>query len=245
MKSKLVLNKRFNIETSVSTNAFLNSLPKSAVYKRKASTGETQEVDVTARTEISVITTNSIDADREVINPQGIVTTRFLANPVVLYCHDYHSLPIGKCQWLKPVENGIKAKSWYPPRPKDFPDAWFSDTCLALIQAEVCKGKSIGFVELKSHVPTQQEIDARPELVDCKRIIDQWELLEYSVVAVPNNPDAVLLEKISKQFPVEHLRRLGIEAPKPNIVKEVVKDQLKKSGLTFDDLTKIALKTLS
>lgn len=244
-KQKLmVTNKRFGIETTPSINAYLNSLPKSAVYRRKAATGTTEELDVDARTEVSVITTNAVDGDFESIDPKGMRKERYDENPVVLMCHDYHALPVGKCQWIKSTETGYKAKTWYPPRPKDLVGDWFVDTCFALVQADVLRGKSIGFVELKSHVPNQKEIDSFPFLENCKRIIDDWDLLEYSVVSVPCNPEAVLMEKIAKGLPADHLKRLGIEIPKPQVIKEVVKDQLKKRGLKIEDLTSMALKIL-
>jgi hypothetical protein len=192
---KLVSNKRFGIETTPSINAYLNSLPKSAAYRRKGFVGKTESIDANARTEISVITTSALDGDNEVVLAEGISTVRFLENPVVLDCHNYQALPVGTCQWIKPIDNGLKAKTYYPNRPKDFQDAWFVDTVFALIQADVLRGKSIGFVELTSHKPTDEEIQARPELEKCVKIIDTSELLEYSVVSVPCNPEAVLLER--------------------------------------------------
>lgn len=244
-QKKYVTNKRFNITTTPSTDAFLNNLPKSATYHRKAKTGEVESVDAGSRTEISLITTSALDADNEVVLPDGIATTRFNENPVVLFCHDYQGLPVGTCQWIKPVAEGLKAKSFYPNRPKDFQDEWFVDTCFALIQANVLRGKSIGFIETSSHKPTDQEIAARPELEQCSKIIDTCELLEYSVVAVPCNPDAVLIEKIAKQFPKDHLAKLGIKAPcNINHVKEVITRKLNKHRLNLADLTAIALKTL-
>lgn len=246
-QKKYVTNKRFNIQTTPAVDHYLNTLPKSAAYRQKASTGKIESVDEGSRTEISVITTSALDGDFEVVIPSGIRTTRYIDNPVILYCHDYHALPVGTCQWIKPIDEGLKAKSFYPYRPKDFKDEWFIDTCYALIQANVLKGKSIGFVELSTHAPTPEEIDARPELAQCTKIIDQCELLEYSVVAVPCNPDCNLLEKIAKQFPVDHLERLGIKAVKPPVVQvaEKISKKLQSHRIQLADLTEICLKALS
>lgn len=244
-QKKYVTNKRFNIQTTPSVDHYLNSLPKGASYHRKATTGKTESVDGDSRTEISVITTTALDADFEVVIPDGIDTSRYIANPVILYCHDYHALPVGTCQWIKPIANGLKAKSFYPARPKGFQDEWFVDTCFALIQADVLKGKSIGFIETSSHKPTDEEIAERPELEGCGKIIDTCLLLEYSVVAVPSCPDAVTLEKIAKQFPIDHLAKLGIKAPcNINHVKEVITRKLNKNRIQIADLTNLALKAL-
>lgn len=244
-QKKYVTNKRFNIQTTPSVDHYLNTLPKSASYKRKASTGKTESVDGDSRTEISVITTTALDSDFEVVMPDGINTSRYIDNPVVLYCHDYQGLPVGTCQWIKPISNGLKAKSFYPNRPTGFKDEWFIDTCFCLIQADVLKGKSIGFIETESHSPTDDEIKERPELEKCSKIIDACLLLEYSVVAVPSCPEA-LREKIAKQFPKDHLERLGIKAPcNINHVKEVITKKLNQNRIQIADLTEIVLKSLS
>jgi hypothetical protein len=85
---------------------------------------------------------------------------------------------------------------------------------LALIQAGMLQGKSIGFQVLKGHHPDSKECDKNgwdPDRV-CY-VIDEWLLLEYAVCYLPCNPDT-LVEAVSKgsvDLPPELARALGID----------------------------------
>ncbi|MHC4564073.1 MAG: hypothetical protein ACYS8X_15050, partial [Planctomycetota bacterium] len=48
-----------------------------------------------------------------------------------------------------------------------------------------------GFISKESHEPTPDDIKKRAELAEARRIIDKWELLEFSIVPVPANPEAL------------------------------------------------------
>jgi hypothetical protein len=50
---------------------------------------------------------------------------------------------------------------------------------------------SVGFISKESHEPTPDDIKKRAELAEARRIIDKWELLEFSIVPVPANPEAL------------------------------------------------------
>ena len=43
-----------------------------------------------------IISDGSVDRDRDTINVQGWNLTNFVKNPVVLWAHQHHSVPIGK-----------------------------------------------------------------------------------------------------------------------------------------------------
>jgi hypothetical protein len=82
------------------------------------------------------------------------------------------------------------------------------------------QGKSIGFLPLKYHVPSSQEVAQAPVLKDVTRVIDEWLLLEYACTWLPVNP-AALVEGISKaqlDLPEEIRKALGIaelQHPRP------------------------------
>jgi hypothetical protein len=154
------------------------------------------------RADVSWITTEAIDQDREIVRSRGMNDSNFKANPIVTVQHCYHMPPVGRSLWRKRVKDGttvgIKAKTQYPTRPDDWPEAaWNPDTIFGLIQAGLMQGKSIGFLRLKSHAPSSHEVAAVPGLADVRRIIDEWLLLEYAVTFLPTNQEA-LVEAVSK-----------------------------------------------
>ena len=51
------------------------------------------------------ISTGEVDRDHDVINPNGWHLDNYRANPVILFAHDYRSLPIAQCPDIK-LENG-------------------------------------------------------------------------------------------------------------------------------------------
>ena len=146
------------------------------------------------RADVSWISTEEIDRDREIVSARGMNDTQFRMNPIVTLQHAYGIPPIGKSLWRKKDKNGalrgIKAKTVYPARPDDWPaDYWGPDEVFTLVQTGLMNGKSIGFLRLKSHAPSSHEIAAVPELAGVTRIIDQWLLLEYACVFLPCNLD--------------------------------------------------------
>jgi hypothetical protein len=146
--------------------------------------------------------------------------SHFKLNPIVTNNHAYWCAPVGKSLWRKRAKDGplvgIKAKTLYPKRPDSWTgDDWMPDTVLALIQAGMMQGKSVGFLRLKSHAPSSHEIAADPAMAKVSRVIDEWLLIEYAVTFLPMN-QAALVEAVSKSGIVpEHLQTLGIELPQP------------------------------
>jgi hypothetical protein len=175
------------------------------------------------RADVSWISTEEIDRDREIVVARGMNDEQFKLNPIVTLQHCYGQPPVGRSLWRKRVKDGalagIKAKTQYPARPPSWEGNWQPDTVFALIQNGLMQGKSIGFLRLKSHCPSSQEIAARPELAEVSRIIDEWLLLEYACVFLPANQSA-LVEAVSKglALPAEMADLFGIKAelaPRP------------------------------
>ncbi len=169
------------------------------------------------RADVSWISTEEIDRDREIVVARGMNDEQFRLNPIVTLQHCYGQPPVGRSLWRKRVKDGalagIKAKTQYPARPATWEGSWQPDTVFALIQNGLMQGKSIGFLRLMSHSPSSHEIAARPELAEVSRIIDEWLLLEYACVFLPANQSA-LVEAVSKglALPVEMADLFGIKA---------------------------------
>lgn len=128
----------------------------------------------------AVITTNTLDRQGEIVEPDGISLTNYMSNPVVLYGHSYQgmeSIPIGRATSLEIVHEGdhkaIKAL-W----------EWQADDVTPLISA-VHKSWERGFINTVSIGFLAQEY--------ADNTIAKSELLEFSLVPVPANPMALRL----------------------------------------------------
>lgn len=146
------------------------------------------EVDNDDRTITAVISTNVVDRDGEVLKPKGALLDSFLKNPVVQWAHDYQDTPIAKAMWLKTGNSKISAKMKFP-EPELSPKA---DEVYNLFKGGFLNAFSVGFIIKKGHAPEPKEIEKRPALAEANYIIDEWELLEFSAVPVPANPEALV-----------------------------------------------------
>jgi HK97 family phage prohead protease len=124
----------------------------------------------------AIITTSSVDRYNESITTGGIDTTNYMSNPVVLYGHDYSGLPIGKTIKLTQMKNKIKAQ--FQLAVDEFP---FAATVYAMIKSGYLNAVSIG--------------GRVREWSDDYKTIVQMEMVEFSVVAVPANPEALITGK--------------------------------------------------
>ena len=147
------------------------------------------------RTDVSVITTDALDRDGEVVLPGGIDWSGY--NRVVTFCHRYDQLPVGSNWWIR-ARGGVERAAHSSPRPitRKSPSTgatppWLPSAVLHLMQQPVptCTGKSIGFLPLHIREATAEERARRPELAGVP-IIDRAAGIEYAVAPVPCNPEA-------------------------------------------------------
>lgn len=121
----------------------------------------------------TIITTNAVDRYSEVIDPSGIDTSSYMNNPVVLYGHDYEGLPIGKT--LKLTQQAKKWKAQFQLAVEEYP---FAATVAALIKGGYLNAVSIGGIVR--------------QWSDDYKTIEKLEMVEFSVVPVPANPEALI-----------------------------------------------------
>jgi len=212
-------------------DAVLRSLPKTPEYEyRKAISAKAPtELNPGERSDVSWITTESVDRMGEVVLARGMDDSQFAGNPLVTLGHAYWLPPVGRSLWRKRTRDGnlvgVKAKTQYPPRPEAWPagDPWPPDKVLALVQSGLLQGKSIGFLPTKVHIPDEKEVRRNGWGEQVSLVIDEWLLLEYACVFLPANQDA-LVEAVSKgsvEVPSELLDALGLnvlQAPSRTIV---------------------------
>ena len=164
------------------------------------------EVDDEERTVTAVISTDIVDRDKEVLLPKGVDFEKYEKNPVVLWAHEYSATPIARSLWLKKGYKGITAKIKFALTDK-------AEEVYQLFKGGFLKAFSVGFLPTKSHEPKPDEIKKRPEWAEARRIIDEWELLEFSAVPVPANPDALAVAVKSKKVELSEntIKELGVE----------------------------------
>lgn len=158
----------------------------------------------------ATITTETVDRDGDVVLAKGLDFQNFLQNPVVLLGHPFDisssfDLPIGKTNWIK--AKGRKVIAEVTPAPTDMGNEIFE-----LIKGGFLNAVSIGFRAIDSGPPTEKDLRAHPEWAKASRIFRKSELVEFSIVNVPANPEALisavrkgnlsLSEKTLKQFGV-------------------------------------------
>jgi hypothetical protein len=205
----------------------LRTLPhtKDYEYRKAICTKAVTELNPGERSYVSWISTESVDRMSEVVLARGMNDSQFQGNPLVTLGHAYWMPPVGKSLWRKRVRDGnligIKAKTQYPPRPDGWPDTdpWPPDKVLALVQAGLLQGKSIGFLPTKVHIPDEKEVSKNGWIEPVSLVIDEWLLLEYACVFLPANQDA-LVEAVSKgTMPTDFLAACGVaemyHAPTP------------------------------
>ncbi len=130
----------------------------------------------------SVITTIDPDRSGDIVIPTGLKNAdEFLLNPVVLWAHQRAQFPpIGVCEWIDIQPRRIVAETRFA---RGVP---FAEDVFRLYEQGILKGWSIGFIPRKARRMPAADARALPALR-----VDEWDLLEYSAVPIPENPGAV------------------------------------------------------
>ena len=184
----------------------LNAIKKQFIAKA--------EIDGDARTIIATITTEAIDRDGEVIIAKGIDFEMFLKNPVVLWAHNSYAPPIAKARWIKRKGKKIVAELI-------FAETEQAEEVFQLFKGGFLNAFSIGFIPKKGHQPTPDEIKKKPEWAEVWRVIDEAELLEFSAVPVPANPEALAIAVKNHEVKIDDL---GIDLVTDKLTAQMAKD---------------------
>lgn len=138
------------------------------------------EVRATEDDECTITATISdatVDRMGDVIDQSGWILDNYKKNPVVLWCHDYSIPPIGKATDIRVVNGKLKATT-------KFAKTELAQEVWNLYRGGFLSSFSVGF-KPRSYRPIKDEEGN----VTGFRFVEQ-ELLEYSAVSVPANPNA-------------------------------------------------------
>ena len=190
-------------------------------YCRWFETPKVSEIREAERTDVSLVTTASVDRDFEVVVPSGLDWSQYRKNMVVPFAHTYDALPVGKALWVRrkkdddPTKDGFLAATRYVKKPETWTGDWFPDAVWAMIVDRTIRGKSIGFIPTEVSAPDAKELEKRPELTNVRWMIRKAIVLEYSVAPVQSNPEAIVtaVSKSGGSIPVAIQDALGLVMP--------------------------------
>lgn len=137
--------------------------------------------------------TGIIDRQGESVNPQGWQLDNYMKNPVVLYAHDYSSLPIGKAIKVEIKNNQLVFDI-------QFANTEMGRAVFQLYKDKILNAFSVGFAVKRYGIAG----------TDPYTIMEQ-ELLELSAVPVPANPQALAKDIQSKIFSLKALAEKSMQ----------------------------------
>jgi HK97 family phage prohead protease len=149
--------------------------------------------DAGARKVTFVISTGSVDRERDTLRADGWHLDAYRRNPVVLWGHQSRDLPIGTAESIGTSAGVLKATARFAEPGKDYqPDEWPShlptpDTVLSMIRGGFLRATSVGFMPVRDKAKWNEERGG----VD----FEEQELLEFSIVPVPANAEALVEAK--------------------------------------------------
>lgn len=124
------------------------------------------------------ITSGNPDRDRDTIAPAGWQLDNYRKNPVVMFGHDYASLPIAKATLIESSADGLSSVAEFAPA-----DVYpFAETVHQMVRGGFLNAASVGFR------PMAWVYNEDRKGVD----YSEQELLEWSIVPVPANAEALV-----------------------------------------------------
>ena len=175
---------------------------------------EMEDKEEYAENDIWHFTISTPDVDRygTIIVPSGIDYSAYMSNPIVLAQHDSDKWPVGKCLGFYLNGENLEASIQIECITEE------GRTLNKLINAGFVKAASVGIIPIESE---EQTIDGKKVTVYTKS-----ELVEFSIVSVPANRNAVIKRNI-KQLITDSLQKLKkeIRMLTPEI-EQKIKDEL-------------------
>lgn len=149
---------------------------------------DNMETSVAQRMVSGIVCTDAMDMEGEIVMPSGLDTSYFPDRVKAVYLnHNYDALPVAKCRKMVLNDRGQMFCQTVIAR------GGLGDDLLSLMEDGVVNGLSIGFITQSASPPKPDEDRYR----GAKSVVRSAKLLEYSIVSMPCNPDA-LIERVSK-----------------------------------------------
>lgn len=175
-----------------------------------------------------VANANIIDRMSERLDPVGIELEYYSKNSQLLAHHSYYH-PIGQVEDITPEEDGIKFRAWIgdPEKAELTP---MQKEIRSLVSQGILRTVSVGFIPKKIRAPLFDDQGNMTEPM----VIEKWELLELSVVAVPCNQDSTF-ETLDVQR-ASQAKKLSVALKQSKGLNEDVLEELEAAGLEIQTL---------
>lgn len=167
------------------------------------------------------LTDETPDRYGDVVLAKGAKFDNYKKNPIVLLFHDYSKLPVGNIikVWTDKENKCVKGLVLFFNNEID--DTGMSETAFKFASNGAMKAGSIGFMPIKGCRPDEKQVEEY-DMPSYGYLWEEWELLEFSLVPVPANPNA--LKNHFKKIDEEMVKRSWCE------LKERIKKFEEKSG---------------
>jgi HK97 family phage prohead protease len=137
------------------------------------------------------ISTAGVDREQDTVSIAGWDLAAYLRNPVVLWGHDASRLPIGRAFDVAIEGDALMASVEFIPEMTPEAGA-FADAVYRLAKTGFLGATSVGFRPLKWEYTTDKDRGADDWFPGID--FQQQELVEFSIVTVPANPEALIEE---------------------------------------------------
>jgi HK97 family phage prohead protease len=216
MKNTIKLTQKLIEQSGVALD--INTIPEdNRIVKRFFTRVDITIDDAEERTAMGYISTIDIDIDDEIVLTDGMDLTRFEKNPVVLFNHDFNC-PIAKSVVMQKKDDGLISKTV-------FGTSSLGEDIWRLVKDGILRTHSIGFIPMKYIRPDDPEFDkvikklqekhpgrfTDDKIAKLRGIIAKSLLYEYSVVSVPANEDALMMEVSRKSICADTIKHLNIK----------------------------------
>jgi HK97 family phage prohead protease len=175
--------------------------PPDDAILRKCYVAELKQVAGDDRAVQFTISTATVDRDSDSLAVNGWKLDNYRKNNVVLFSHDYRSLPVARATKVWVEDQRLKSIAHFAER-ELYP---FADTVFQMVKGGYLNATSVGFFPLKF-----VRVEGNPDRPNGVEFIAQ-ELLEYSVVPVPSNPEALVEAKLALRGADWKSYRVGLE----------------------------------
>jgi uncharacterized protein len=152
-----------------------------------------EPLDLGTRTIRFCISSESEDRDGDILVATGCDFSNFSKNPQFLGFHNYWDFPLGKPTkwWIDARQKKVYAEVYFPTIEELATDPEYAsekaklvDTTYNMFKMGMLNAVSIGFRAKESSRNSESS-------TAWGQIISKWELLEFSAVPVPANPEAI------------------------------------------------------
>lgn len=137
------------------------------------------------------VTTEGIDRDAEVVVPDGMDASNWLKGGSILWNHNADR-PVAKPLTIHRDKGGWVSVGEFAKRPDDYQGDFFPDFARAMVEQGIVRSASVGVLPKPGGRRFATKGDKSQYGEGVQTVISKWELIEWSFVPVPSNPEAIV-----------------------------------------------------